>query len=458
MGIAGLLARRSVSTWSTYVAKALPVFAFPPFIFARFPAEEAALWFIFITLQGMQLLIASSTDLPMVRGFAYALGGATQLRGAHPAAQKGPNMALFSRVWAASAVAHLVIGIATFALLGAMGIWSAAPLIDESRLWWALAAFVCGGAIRAWGGLHVSYLMGVDRIALLRWWEAAFAILSFIFALITLLLGGGLLAVALAYQAPLVANVLWNASLCRRDQADRPGFVTRLRAERGTLAQLWPSIWRTGLGTTLFIGATQGAGLYYATIGGAREAAAFLFVMSLIRPLGQFAQVPFMTKLPQLARLQAEGRRDAQRRIAERSMRISYALHAAMVIAVAVALPIASTDVPLLLWLLIGLAGYVERMGSMHLQLYATTNHVLMHWANGLAALLYIGLAALMLPRLGVYAFALAQILALAIAYVPIGMRHSYRAFGLSFPAFEIKTAMPPLLVLLTILVLAGAL
>ena len=329
-----LFAGRSIATWSSFVAKALPVFLLPPFIFAHFSPEQAAVWFVFITLQGMQLLIASSTGQPMVRGFAYALGGATQVRDmrlVEAAAPRSPNMDLFSRVWGASAFAHVVIGVATLALLAAMGVWSAAPLIAKTQtdgLWLALGAFVLGGAIRAYGGQHVSYLMGVDRIPLLRWWEAAFWLLAFVAALSTLLLGGSLLAIALAYQIPLVLNIALNAVLCRQDQRARDGFISGIRVDREILGQLWPSIWRTGVGTTLFIGATQGAGLYYATVGEAQDVAAFLFAMSLIRPLGQFAQVPFMTKLPRLARLQAEGERSAQRQIAQRSMMQSYALHA----------------------------------------------------------------------------------------------------------------------------------
>ena len=456
-----LLSRRSIATWSSFVAKAMPLFLLPPFIFSSFTAEQAAFWFILITLQGMQLLIAAGTGQPMVRGFAYALGGATQvsdMRNATLPANSGPNMDLMGRVWSASSFAHVLISIATLLLLCAMGVWSAAPLIAElpsqNGLWGALAVFVVGGALRAYGGQHLSYLMGVNRIALLRWWEATFWLLAFATALGTLLAGGGLLEIALAYQIPLFLNILWNAWLCRQDQARRPGFQRVLRPDIEILTQMWPAIWKTGLGTFLYLGATQGAGLYYATVGEAQDVAAFLFAMSLIRPLGQFAQVPFMTKLPQLARLQAEGERDAQRRIAQRSMRLSYVLHVMLVLVVAISLPVvmglrnSTISVPILLWLLIGLAGYIERIGAMHLQLYSTTNHIVIHWANGLAAIAYLILTYFALPVLGMYAFPVAQIVALSFVYAPFGVINSYRTFGLKFPSFEIKTSILPLALL----------
>jgi hypothetical protein len=226
------------------------------------------------------------------------------------------------------------------------------------------------------------------------------------------------------------------------------------RADFDIIAQLWPSVWRTGLGTFLYLGATQGAGLYYATIGTPADVAAYLFATSLIRPIGQFAQVPFFTKLAIFARLQASGERKAQQAIAQRSMLLSYVLHVAMVLMVAVAMPFLTgaqgngLQVPLLLWLLIGLSGYLERVGGMHLQLYSSTNHVLVHWANGLTALVFLVFAGGSFTFLGAYAFPVAHCLALCIAFLPIGMINSYRAFNLPFPGFELKTSAVPFVIL----------
>ena len=112
-------------------------------------------------------------------------------------------------------------------------------------------------------------------------------------------------------------------------------------------------------------------------------------------------------------------------------------------------------QVPLILWLLVGLAGYLERMGGMHLQLYSSTNHILMHWANGATALAFTLLASGLFPLLGANAFPLAQAAALLVVFLPIGMMNSYRAFALPFPSFELKTSVLPLIVLLV--VIAGA-
>lgn len=370
-----------------------------------------------------------------------------------------PNHILLARIWGASNAAHIVFGFSGLFLLSGLGLWSISSVVDEQvfevEALFVLVFFVLGSALRAYGGHHIAYLLGVNRVALLRWWEAAFWLAAFVAAATAIWTGAGLLGVALAYQIPLAANILWNMWLCRRDQAARSGFVRCWWPDRDIIVQLWPSVWRTGLGNFFYLGTTQGAGLYYATIGEPAQVAAFLFAMSLIRPLGQFAQVPFFTQVPVLARLQVSGERGAQQAIAERSMRQSYLLHTGMVLGVALVLPLLAQmhkgglQVPLQLWLLIGLAGYLERMGAMHLQLYSSTNHILVHWANGLTALVFLALAFGLFGWLGVAAFPAAHALALLMIYLPIGMINSYRTYALPIPGFELKTSVLPLVVLL---------
>jgi hypothetical protein len=450
-------AGHSFATWSSLVTKALPIFLLPPFIFARFTPEEAAIWFIFITLQGMQLLIASSTGQPMVRGFAYALGGAVQvldMRKVTAQTNFEPNIDLLSRVWSASSFAHVLIGIATLALLAGMGVWSSGPLIsgqpEQVTLWGALAAFVVGGALRAYGGQFVSYLTGVNRIALLRWWEAFFSLLAFATTLGTLLAGGGLLEIALAFQIPLVANIAWNAWLCRRDQTGRPGFRRAFRPDTDILAQMWPSVWRTGLGT--FIGAVvlPASALSYTKTLNAEEASALLYFISILGQLGRFAQVPFTVILPNIARMQARNDIGSQADIVSRAMMISYALHGTSTLMFAAFFYLVYPDTIstyLSVWFLFGIAGLAERACSMHTQWYATTNHVIFHCLNSISAVLFITALIILLPIFSMAAFPLAHISYLLIFYLPIALYMSRKNFASEATA-EIYIALPILILL----------
>jgi len=459
----------SISTWGSFLVRAMPLLVLPPFVSRLFPTPEAALWFVLITLQGLQLLLESSVGMTFIRSIGFVMGGATQLRDHRQAGEAGkqaqPNMNLMSRLWSVMRSLYGYVGLITLLFIGVLGAASAPTLIQQMdnprEGWGAIAVFVVGAGLRAYGGLYISYLYGIGRIALLRWWEAVFWGLATISSLAVLLAGGSLLAVALAYQIPLLGNLFWNALLVRKDQNRRRGFERVGGIDREVLTQVWPGMWRTGLGVALFLGVTQGAGLYYAKIGPAEQVASYLFAMSLMRPMMQFAQVPFITKLPILAEYQVKAERLEQVKLAQRGMLLSHSLLALMVLAAAVVLPVfakagGATDVPLLLWVAIGVAAYLERIGSMHLQFYSQTNHILLHWANGGAAILFAIFAWFLLPHLGVLAFPLALCLALLLFYVPYSMWHSYQAFGLSFPRYELRTSAVPLLLMLSLLLLLG--
>ncbi len=451
----------AVATWTSFAAKALTVFCLPPFLFQHLTASEAALWFVFITLQGLQLLLSTALGATTVRAFGYAMGGATQLldlRHRGPLSSSGTsNIALLRQIWLSMRAVYAVIAVLTLCVLSALGALSAPGLISQLEApvdgSTALAIFLTGAALRTFGGLQISYLQGVGRIALLRWWEALFWGLAFGFALATLLSGGGLVEVTFAYQSPLIANLALNAWLARKDLRERTSLGHTATTDGSVFRQLWPAMWRSGIGIGAYLGATQGAGLYFARVGDTTEVASYLFAMSLFRPMMQFAQVPFFTKLPELARLQATGNHAKQVTLAERGMIFSNLLLMTMILAAGLTLPLIANIsgnpaavVPALLWGTIGLAAMLERIGAMHLQLYTQTNHIILHWANGGAALLFLGFSWLFLPIFDALSFPAAMCVALVTFYTPYSMWHSYRAFKLPFPWFEFKTSVFPLL------------
>ncbi|MEO0487293.1 MAG: hypothetical protein AAF092_15415 [Pseudomonadota bacterium] len=460
----------SVATWGSFVARALCIFALAPLMLAAFPEEEAAIWFALITLQGMQLLFGSSLETSFVRALSFARGGATQVRNQTNSDGTGePNMRLYAQVWTAMGWTHVLLAVLTATFIAGLGLWSIPHLLRQSDMpqwegYAALGLFVFGAMLRAYIGRHISFLFASGRIPLLRWTEAAYWGAAFTLTVATLALGGSLLQIAFVYQVSIALGLLVTAWLTRRDQKRQAGFDRATKFDFDILRQLWPAVWRSSLGMALFILATQGAGLYYARIGEPADVAAYLFAMSLMRPMIQFGQVPFITKLPMLAQLQASGDRATQLSIAARAMMLSNAVVCIMALGIAaalevfVAIGIFDTPVPPVLWAAISVTAIVERVGAMHLQLYSTTNHILWHWANGITAVLFVIFAALLLDNYGALAFPLAQLFATALFYTPFSMYWSYRAFSLPWPKFEARASALPMamIVIYFCLILVG--
>lgn len=468
----------SFATAVGMASRALAVLLVSPLVLALYTPEKSAVWMLLITLFGLQMLIEASVSMTFYRAIGLARGGAKNVKRSKSMQRKSlrtrdPNTGLLTQVWQIMGIAYPATAVVTVTLLGAMAAFSYPSLVSQLEnpalqleAYGALAVFLLSIAARMYVGRHISYLHASGRIPTMRWAEAIYTTLAFVASILVLVVGGGLFALALAFNIPLMFGFAFQTWLCSRALAeDSIPAPSHEGTAASTIAwDLWSQFWRAGLGTALFLITTQGAGFYYARFGSPSDVAAYLFAMSLLRPMMQFAQIPFFTKLPYFSELQAQGSVSQQSALAQKSMRQSLIILCMLILVVALMIAFfQSSDVfdlnlPSELWALIGLAAFAERIGAMHLQFYSSTNHIVWHWANGFAAVLFVFFAAFFLDRLGLLAFPLSHLLAMCIFYTPFSMFLSYRAFQLRWPDYELRTTALPLAVLLVyaFLVFAG--
>jgi hypothetical protein len=180
-------------------------------------------------------------------------------------------------------------------------------------------------------------------------------------------------------------------------------------------------------------------------------AGGYLIAYNVVRAADQFAQAPFYTKLPSLASSRA--RQDAQEvvKLARRGMRETYWVLAVGLISIGVGLPLVLQwfdssvhFVSAKIWAVMALAVFVERYGANHIQLYMTTNHVVLHVANGMTGLLFIGFCFASYKTLGLMAIPLSQLLANILWFSWYGARRSYGSIDVDFWQFERSTSIPP--------------
>ena len=80
----------------------------------------------------------------------------------------------------------------------------------------------------------------------------------------------------------------------------------------------------------------------------------------------------------------------------------------------------------------------------MHIQLYSTTNHIIWHIANGVSGIIYIIVAFVLYPYIGVFAFPVGMIAGYIGFYAWYSAGYSYRAVKMSFFSFEKDVFIPP--------------
>ena len=319
----------NVATWASFGARAVPLVALPILITNEYDESTVALWMVLITLQGLQLLFESNIGLTFIRAIGFALGGAEHVglhNAGHVEGNTGINKELLAQILKAMQFAYAVIAVLSFMVLllacavAAEGLIHGLTNASDGVLGSVIFVICCG--LRVFGGLHISYLYGIGKITELRWIEFVCWCVSFAAAAVVIFFNGSFATIVFAYQAPLVINLWVNYKVAQSSEIAVHEYVN-VSSGWPVLKELWPVLWRSSFGAILYLGVIQGSGLLYARFGEPETVAYYLFALSLMRPMMQFAQVPFFTQLPKIAMMQVSGQRNDLIAVAQKSVSLS---------------------------------------------------------------------------------------------------------------------------------------
>lgn len=448
----------TLMSWASVSTRALTFVLVLPLLLVRLTAAEVAVWYLLSSVISLQMLADMGFAPTFARVLAFASAGRRDLRnlGTPVANTGGPDWEMVGRIYRTMGIVYrrlTGISMLIIAVVGTAALDRPLAALDEpARGWTAWCVVLAASAITMQGNRFGAFLQGMNRIALYRRWEAIIALASIVSSAVVLLSGGRLLALVIASQGWAVCKVWVDRRLCRLVEGGSARETPSRGIDREVLDAVWPSAWRSGLGVLMTRGTTHASGLILAQVATAPVTAGYLLALRLVSTVADLSQAPFYSKLPLLAQLRSEGRVVDQISVAQLGMRRAYWTYVAGFIGLGVVVPTALHLIPSTvpwvspqLWVLLGLAFLVERYGAMHIQLYSTTNHIVWHIANGVTGVLYIGLALLLLPHLGVYAFPTAMLAAFAGFYAWYSAGHVYRAFHIRAVPFERHALLVPL-------------
>lgn len=431
-----------------------------PLVLNRFDTADIAIWYLFSTLIGMQLYFEVGFTPTFQRMFAFGMGGATKSQlstignSTKPVAantskiSENPNWETIEATYATTASIFRWIALATLILLSSMGtlllIIPISACSQSQSIWTAWAILASTTSIMVFGKSYRCYLNGTNHIALQQRWIAGFGLLATLSNFLVLLFGGGLLELVISQQTWGVINLFRDRHLARNVMDGRLKHIRNSGIDPEVFQAAWPAAWRSGLGYILGRGLLSASSLLIAQIAATPILATYLLSINLINKVNQFSLAPFYSKLPVLAQKRAAGDVDALTSLSKRGMAFSYATFLIGFACLGIAGPRIVTligsnaDFPTAtFWTMIGVAFFLERFGSMHLQLYSTTNKIIWHWVTGGYAVIYLLVLIVFMKSLGVYAIPLAMMLGYLLFYVPVSVWYSHKSLGSNFWKFE---------------------
>ncbi|GAB3800322.1 hypothetical protein GCM10028819_25390 [Spirosoma humi] len=365
----------------------------------------------------------------------------------------GTQQILFS--WLSGVVFLLLVTAGTFSVYKPIHFLS-----NPNQGWIAWGIVILATTITFRGNAYSTYLQGINRIAEFRRYETLFSLAAILTSVVVLYAKAGLVGLVAVNQLWNVLSVIRNRWLCYRfnEGVFIPG--QRFKFDRDILKEIWPAAWRSGVGVFMSYGLIQSSSLIYAQSNQVGQVSAYLFAMRLIQIIITFAQAPFYSKLPLMARLYAQDKREQIIEVAQKGMQRAHWTFVIGFMAVAfLAQPVMGLIgssiqfVDQRLWAIIGLAFFIERYGAMHLQLYSITNTIVWHIANGITGAIYIMLAVITYPIVGVFAFPVSMLVAYLCFYSWYSSNKSYSTFSLKFKSFEAGIVLLPLSIILLVVV-----
>ena len=444
-------------TWGSFLSRSISVVVVLPLLLTKLQPAEITLWYLFMSLIGLQGVVDAGFSPTFSRTMAYVMGGAgiNELKSPKGAGSGKYNPHDLNLVYSTMRTIYFRLGLVWTLLLLTVGSLvlkkPIASVHDTGSAWLAWGVIVVVSCVSFQSEQYSSCLQGVNQIALLRRWETLTALGGILASFLVLILGGGLLELVIANQSWHLINVVRNRWLLLSVENGMMRSFGNEPFSKVVFDAVWPSAWRSGVGVLMSYGLILTSGVIYAQIGDTAKVASYLLGLRFIQIVSQFSQAPFYSKMPLYARLYAEGKKDKLLSLAQRAMRLSHVSYVAgFVFLGLVGGPLfkqigsnASFPEPLL-WSFMGIAFFIERFGAMHLQLYSTTNHIIWHVVTGVSGVVYLSVSLGLLGFIGAYAFPVGMITGYLSFYSWYSAVKSYKMFNIGMFNYEKSCTLAP--------------
>lgn len=466
------------ATSMTWLALAVRLCGFTvllPLVLADLSDAEVSVWLLFSAIASFQAILDFGFGPTFSREISYGFAGHSMAAQTAVESVEDDNdtpkgeadWTVISSATGTMSWLYRRIALATLLLLAIIGTWvSWTPIkrvSDPEHAWLAWTCVVLTTTVAIYGNTYSAFLIGANRIALQKRWEAVTSAASLIAQATAILAGAGLLGLVLASQAGLIIQVLVNRILAFRVSEGKIASPVRATSRGLLIEAMWPAAWRTAAGTVMSLGVSQGMAIAMANMLAAAEAASVQLALRLMQLISQISQAPFYTRIPELNRIRAAARSSLLANVAAKAMRTSLwifvvgALLVDLVVRHALALVGSHMEFPgTAFWLILTFAVFFERFGAMHVHLLLTGNRAIAHFANGATAAAWIIGLVLLFPKLGMLALPVSMLIAYAGFYAVLAafFSHSELDAGGAWN-FERRTSLTPFLAVLLYALLA---
>ena len=427
------------TSWGSKLAASARLFLVLPLLLTRFDEVQIASWFLFGSVSFLGNVITTQIAVIGSRMMAVATGGATDLlpvvAGDNTGGDGRPNWPLIERLYSSFSLINLLGAFVAAAVSCAFGLFALVPLLDKyegdrGEIWLSFAVILLGQFIVESFRRYSIALRGLGNVALVCRWDALFSVLSAISGGVVLMLGGGVVALALVMQALVITAVVRQWFLLNWFVERRFSEMAILRVDRQIVAWLWSPLWRSVLRALSNRGGAKVGVVILARHAEPAVLTSVLLCLRLLEMLDDIAATPMISNVPGFGKLLGAGRIREFRKGVRRAFILFPVVYIIGIVAICiggiVGLKVADANVqflPVSTFLILSISYMLAAQIRLSLMISVVGNHVVAVRETFFSALVMAVCSLVLIPILPLYGFIISAFLPLILIVNVVPLR-----------------------------------
>lgn len=445
-------------TWFSFSAKSLSIVVVLPLILSKFTTTEISLWFLFSVLFGFQIIADLGFGPTFTRVISYAMAGLKNLEdiglekyniGSH----KSPNWSLIMALNKKMKTIFLFVSVIVVSFLALISFFFLDKPIEKLETpkhgYYLLILILVILFFKIYSRRYISFISGVNEVALLRRWEGIIVYVQILSSIIVLILTENFYYLVINNQFWVLVGIV-NTYLLQKRILNRnlsaisnkvvPVFIEK----KAYIEHVFNPSWKSGIGTFTSYGLNHFSSFVLVDFLLEDNLIIFLLSFKIINIISEFSRAPFYASLPNFAqkfqlldtaKLLPLIKKSIDASIFLATLCLLFVLFFGDYLLKVIGSSIDTFDY--LLWFLFSLNLLCERIGAMHFQMHSLSNKVVWHKANLIYGLIFVLISIFTIKLLGLYAIPIAMLTGNLLYFTPKALKTTSKYYSYNFYKFN---------------------
>lgn len=434
----------TLTTWYSRLPLVINVLVVLPLVLRYFDVSDVALYYLVGSFVRFQDIADFGFGFSYSRYYSYAFAGAKSLltKEINRNQADDPRFDLIADLYRSNKRDYLFIAIIFVLVFGGFASFQMRHYLEDEVVCFTWAVFVLSLGFKIRYKFVESFIVGIQEIALLRLVTGHLAVAQVLILFIVLFTTRDVCAGIWVNTVFFWVIVFRNFLLSRRIMKEKGIDISvGVDLDKPVRKELMSVAFKSGWGNLVTTGLYTTSGFIFTPILAELELAVLLFSNKILDVIRDFSRAPFYSKLPELNTLFVRDQKRLQEKAklyGDRSVVIYVFGILGFLFLKDFLLSVVGGDfkfIPHEYWIFLSSVFFLERIGSLSIQLYSVSNKVKYHLINTVYFAVSIAILWTFIGE-GMYSYPFSLMVGLVLVYLPSSLVLLNREYGWNLLSF----------------------